>query len=617
MTIQNPELPSIQKTLELRPVRQEAVLAEHGRDLLTLDLQPTQDLAEIESIRASKLDRSLADLLREHESLQIEHYRLALESEYAKFSRLGHFPAYLNRLANLAAMADEPKRELEYLRQAGAQSQDPHFARRIAANLAGAGQLAEAEHLLRTLDLSSDIEATLRVAAFAVRRGDVAGAAQLVKSAVNIDPSNYEARLFEGGIFLYEKNFRSAIQVLKIAIEAKPSSSVAHMNMGLGYINLRQFDKAMVHLRRSVALSPVNIRAVMLLSDLAFNLARDDEAIPSLRYLTTVDKSEPQLWAHLARACLQIGDAAEAATALKYQASLKEDAGVWNNLGVAHMLRDDKERGIRAFSRAMSLGQGVGGRDYFLAGRNACQWFAANGTPSKLLPLAKSLIAEDRNLKALKDPELSDIYAFFLHALRLLERYDEFEHGATTVLHGERVAPRLRLWIFTALITHLSVRVSKLPEAIRLIDEGSDWLKDVHADSEEGRGAALLNTVAFALIEAGRVDDALPFMEKVASRVHYDSFVTATFGLLDLKRGQLDRGRARYGEAVRLATERDAKTAIRQKLFLELGRYWVGKDDGRAMRNLTRAMELSEGLPVLRDQAGVELSAIRANSSKR
>jgi hypothetical protein len=65
----------------------------------------------------------------------------------------------------------------------------------------------------------------------------------------------------------------------------------------------------------------------------------------------------------------------------------------------------------------------------------------------------------------------------------------------------------------------------------------------------------------------------------------------------------VEGGTSLYREAVGLAATKIDKGRIRQKMHLELGRYWLDKNPNISRKSLERAVADSPGEVALRDQA--------------
>lgn len=601
-----PDLPEKQKSLVVDPRGMEVVLADDSGAPLSFVLPPMEEIQEIAELKGA--NQSIQELYAGKARQIIGEFKQALDREKRKAGRFLDSPTYLNRLANLAAAAREFDEEAHYLELARARSDDSFFSHRWGDNLLMRGKDIEAESLFRNLDLASDLYANLKLAAFHVYRKELDRAAERVEQAVNIDPSSYAARLFEGGLALVRGDYHSAVHSFRLASQERPTSSVLYSNLGIAYIKLGEPAKAFSALKRAVALAPLNLNAVFLLADYSFQQKLDEEAIPSLRYLLTFEQKTAGAWSRMARACMQIGRVHEAISALKREASLAESPGIWNNLGVAYHRLHDSDRALRAFKHAMTMSAESPDRTYFLAARNIAQLLANRSFDSRLLKFTRTVLEDDSSGICRSDSELSDLYAFYLHALRVTGRVEDMKKEAEGILTFSDVADSLSAWILATLIATYALQNETREIALRLIEDYRFIIDGVSLDANWA--AMLYNNVAFALAEAGRLEEAEGYLRRIAKTMHVEAYPTATLGLIDIRKGNVERGFLRYRKAVGLATKREDKNRIRQKLDLELGRYWIERNRLKAARYLARAAKAA-GESVLSEQAKNELVKLR------
>ena len=601
------DLPASQTSLVVEPQPHEAILAEEGDHPLAFVVPPTADLKAIEELRSK--NTSLEDVAAESVRSRAAAFEAALEANLEKFDRFSGSPTYLNRLANLAAVALDVERESGFLALARKVSSDPFFTHRHADSLLGQGRWQEAERLFGSLDLDRDVYGNLKLAVFHVRRSDLAAASTRVAKALEIDPLDFGALLFNGGLHLLAGRYDEAIRSLRIASEERPTSSAVYTNMAVAYARLGFKDKALVTLKKAVALAPLNATAVFLLADFAFEYGHDEDAIPGLRYLLEFEQKLPEGWARLARASLQLGDTDTAITALRRQASLHESSGVWNNLGVAYAIRKDRERALQAFKRAIDLGTDSRGRDYFLAARNIAQVFAESGANEDLLRFTTAVLESDGKQLTRRDDALSDLYALHMHGLRCTGNVRAMRAMASNILEAGNFPNRLVAWTLSSVIAYDALYERDRALLLTQFENWKQWI-DATSILDVDRRTMLYNNVAFALAEAGQIDEAEKYLGRISSRLHKDPYPTATLGLVSFRRGHVERAVLRYREAISLAKSRQDKTRIRQKLNLELARHYMESSPTKARRLLATIIATGGGEPALIEQARSQLALL-------
>ena len=602
------QLPEKQKHLIVVPQERAVVLAEDGEESLALVLPPQEDLRDIESLREIHLSNDLFDKERQ---LAIEKdFYSALEREKAKLEGFSRSPVLLNRLANLAAAAGDLEQESNFIDSARKLSDDSFLIHRKGDNLLARNHADEAEALFSKLDLATDLNANLKLATFHVRRRNLAAASQRVEAAVAIDPTNYGARLFQGGLCLFSGDFQRAIHVFRLAAIERPNSSVLFTNLSLAYLRAGELDKAFGALQRAVSLDPLNANAVYLLADICFEQKRDIDVISSLRLFLSLEQKSAPGWARLARACLRLGKPSDALAALKMEASLSESSGVWNNFGVAYMGMRDSKRALQAFKHAMEIAVEGQDRDYFLAARNIARFFATQAVDSRLLRFTRDVLALDRNGLCLQDPDLVALYVFYLNALFGTGDSHAMVHEANGILKSDSAHPHLIAWIISTLVAGQVFRENGNLLVKKILEKYQQQISRI-TEQDPYSVAMFYNNIAFSHAEFGDVVEAERWLRRISKLLHKEPYPTATLGLIDMRKGKVSRGQSRYREAISLARFRSDKVRLRQKLKVELARYWLSHAHAKAIRLLEKVATMSGGDKALTAQAQRMLEPLR------
>lgn len=603
-----PKLPGNQKALVARPEPVKVVVAEDSSHPLTFVLPPLDDLAEMEELGAQNFS------IEEISSNHVAENKKSFEREFAhlqvKAKKFSESPVFLGKLASLAKFAGYLEKEKELSKRALELDGGEFYAHRLGDTMIVGGHFDEAEQFFKSLDLSMDIGANLRMAAFCMHRQDIEGAVRFVGKAVEIDPLDFNTRLFGGGLQLIQKRYAAAVQSFRTALEERPTSSAAHCNLAIAYVGLRHDDKALSSLKRSVALDPLNLNSVMLLADLSFRLKKDEDAIPALRCFIQDVQTNAAVWSRLARACYRIGKFEEAIAALKREGSISDSGAVWNNLGVSYFDLGNKKRALESFTHAMRLEEQTASRTYFLAARNIAHLFATNEMHSEIRALVRPLLRQDENGLIFSDDEVSDLLAFYVGSLLKDRHVDEAKLIAAEVLSREGVSDSLTIWLVSSLVGYAALHGNSEPviELARAYDRLAANLSEPHRERRE----RYFNNVAFAVAELGRVSEAEAYLSEISSCIHRSAYPTATFGLIQFRKGNATRGKALYEEAVKLASSKNDKARIRQKLNLELGRHWLElKQQSKAKRILDRAINENLGEVELSKQARTLIDKMR------
>lgn len=584
------KIESSKRPLSVPPFPLEIVIADDGTVPFTLTLPPLEDILEMQALKNTHF--SLKEHTTQH-SHELENLFIhGLNFLETKMKRFENSPVYLNRLANFAEMAGIREKELVFLKAAKKLSKDKFFDHRIGDYLLATNNATEAENIFSSLDLKTDLYANLRMAYFKIQRQKYERANDFVAQALKIDPLNFGARLLEGALEIVRGNYEQAIRSFRIAEEERPESSSIHQNMAIAYVCLHQPSKALTELKKAVSLDPLNQGAVALLADLSFSQECDEDSVPSIRFFLQFEQKTPAMWARLARAMFRLGDINEAIVALKRQGSIKNTSEVWNNLGAAYTLQHNHKKAYEALTHALKM-ESEDNKVYFVAALNLAQLLTEQKSYPELMKFTSAILSEDVNNTTVKDPVLSDLWLMHLHSLWAQKLIHKATSVAEDLIYRTGITPRLQAWVITTLIAHLALIPDGVPRAMELIEEFKD-LPSQLLPKDSNRGEMLLNNIAFVFAEIGLYKRAEDTLQRLSGKIHKDAYPTATFGLINVRKGRIERGEILYEEAIHLAKNKSDKIRIRQKLNFELAKLYLN-DTLKANRLLQKVIDQKEG----------------------
>ncbi len=589
-------LPQSDKDIVVGRIPIEITISDEGWMPLSLVLPSLEDILEMKALKNMHFS------LKEHAAqafLQFsQSFKDELESLEKKSERFSNSSIFLNRLANFAEFSGQKEKEANFLNLAKKLSNEPFFDHRIGDNLISRNKNTEAEELFKSLDLRTDRYANLRLAYFSIQRNDFKTASLYVNKALEIDYLDYSARMIEGVLRLVNGDYELAIQSFRVAAEERQGSASLYVNMAVAYLYLKNPSKAFNTIKRAVALEPLNKNAVMLLADLAFSEQRNEDSLSCLKHFLEFEQKSPDIWARLARALLYLGQIDEAIAALKRQGSLGASSEVWNNLGVAYIEQRNYQKAYGALSHALLKEEEENnkGRDYLLAARNLCQLLAIKNEFKDLLKFSSVILKESDINIIKKDRDFSDIVAFNLHSLWKLGKKNEFVALSESILYEENVTPRLKAWVVSGLISHFTSVEGGNSVAVKL-SERFDYILSELDKQDSHRKEQLINNMAYVYAEAGRLNDSERYISRLSLKIHKDPYPTATLGLLNFRKGNLERGQQLYTEAIKLSLNQHEKNRIRQKLNLELARISIdqNQDIKKTNRLLDRVINENQG----------------------
>lgn len=594
------KLPIANSRLEVAPAQVRVILAEEGNDILSAIMHPLAELREISMLAACNFSiKQVSDHNHARLCDRIRHDLTWLLKKEAKFAAS---PTFQSHVADLHEMLGETEAAQSRLELAAQLSSNPSLRHRMGANFIAMGKQGEALALFTGMDLGTDVHANLRLAYLSARNNQIDDAIVAVERALDISPTDFGGRLFRGALALAKQEFPKAILNFKLALEERQSVS-AYTNLAISYVLIQRPDKAFAALRKAIVLEPYNEHAVGLLADLAFLEKRNNIAIGPLERLVEFEQKSEGNWARLARALLDSGQKKKAVDALKRQASVRESSAVFNNLGVAHDRLGERKKAMQYFRHAISLAPREDFDAILLPVRNLiCVLCEENEYPAARTTALK-VIDGDPKWSLTMNPVFSDIYAFYCAALvRTGERKEALRFSKRILKEVPNAVPGLRVWLAASLVAEYGMVPEKFDEALELGQQELNLL--TRLDGDDSRRHMLHNNLAFLLIEMGRLDEAQQHLSKISRYIHVEPYATATLGLLNLKRGCIDKGQALYEEAMRLAPFAHDRRRIAQKMNLEVGHAILMRGDAsQARRRLMMAAKDNEPVPQIRDRA--------------
>lgn len=536
-----------------------------------------------------------------------DSYRSELQRLASKYEQYNDSSTYLVNLANLADLIGDFPLSESYLKKASEVDSSKLIRHEFGESLLKQKRFNEATDFFKNIDNDSDSHTKLRLAYFFALNGELDKTREYVKQALHISPDSYETNLFHGALSLWAGDLERAVRSFKVAIEENPHSSVAHVNLAAAYWQLNLNEKAYSSLKRSLILDPLNENAAIFYSDVCFFMSRLEESydrvqdsITVLEVLLNYEQRTKTVWEQAARAYYFVGKEKrnrnlllKALESIKHLESIDSGPSTWNNMGLIAWELGDKKSAKRylnfSLKKTLDNGNGIDLPLYNLVGlliesREYREAFNFLG------PILERLINSHSECKFIDKLKLQNIV--------LLE--------AT----GKR-ADALDLTM-SYLSTDISDVEVKLDLLIRVIyyftTYQPDFEKILHyekqtlmtLESEKGYAkhtkARALNNLAFAFLIFDSYDKASRHLANIVSLIHKDAYITATFGLAAIKKGNLTKGRSLYEKAISLLPDIKSKNQFRQRLNFEVGKAELSLGNRmQALRFLSRAAKQKDG----------------------
>lgn len=566
----------------------EVVISEDGVSPMTLVMDPYDDIEEIRSFHNTHF--SVKEWSLDLQAPIAARFRSERSMMLKKLEKHGASPLYFNRLANLASISGDFEDEESYLREALKLSDDQFFYNGIIESLVARQLGAKAEEMLAKADLQTNLYANLRLAAFYAMRSQIIQAVERVNAALEIDPLDFGARLFDGALKLWNGEYERSIVSFRVANEQRPNSAAPHTNLAVAYLKVGKKEKALQCLKMAVAINPLSQNSIALLADLADSLGKNEDSIPSLRFYVRYEQKNPDIWGRLARALLRINQPSEAIAALKRQASIDQSSRVWNNLGVAYLAKRDAPKALESFKHALTLGKTNRDFGYCIAATNFAGLSASVYPPQNILKFVDETVVSENFDRFASHRDLSGIFLaklkalVDLHQISLAAEYGEYLLSHPTIVDELRVGAAVGLMALYSLNEGGSARALEIAKQFSAQGLSGKFARDDDRTN-------LLNNIAFVFAEHNDLEEATRHLQAISSSIHKLPYPTATSGLLHFKKGNLERADELYSEALRLSRNLSDKARIRQKWNLELGKAALTLEPKKALRYLTKAKE--------------------------
>ena len=542
-------------------------------------------------------------------------YEIELSHLKTKDSIVPQSSTVLNRLSNLYFLTEQREQSRLYLERAAEVSNSDFFQDQIASSYLLEGNVAAARSVLPSGDPSQSVSRCLLFFQMALIEKDNVAAKFFVEAALEIDPIDVDANIAQGGFYLLNGKPENAIRHFRTAIDEAPVSSNVYVNLAVCYYLLGNFFRAVKSLKQAIALNPTNENALIFYSDLLHELNRSSDGIIALRRFLKFEQKSEAVWNRLARSYFLEADYAKALDALYTEASLTNNPVVFNNIAVVLSRMGDGEKAVRYYNLALKLieeGRSESTKD-------------ADVSLNYVIPILKNLsihyLTAEKYGKALHysgrawdlvvqhNTGVSQVIPTHVNALLRNNEVVKAEIVARGWLSNRQQDPDATLAVLSSLCAALA-DTGTSEETQRFIE----MIFDIGSRSEIASPYWIVrayNNAMFASLQLDNVECAEIFATYLGPYLRSNPFVTATFGLLALKKSKLEKGRGLYREAISLASNRVLKDQIRQRQNFELGRIYLRKDEKvLAKKYLTRAAREKLGTKEVKKQAASILRAL-------
>jgi tetratricopeptide (TPR) repeat protein len=400
-----------------------------------------------------------------------------------------------------------------------------------------------------------------------IRRNDFGRALQHLQQVVEMDPAATVPLFYLGMVLLRMGRPNEAIAHLKRAAKIDLRSPVLHHALGLAYWSQGARRRAEFQFRSAVHLLSSYAPAVRSLAHLLLLQERFEEAIPVLEAYLALNADNDAVRDLLGWALFEKKDYRHSIEQLKIASTLMERAQrepfevarVANNIGVGYSRLRDWKNAEPWYVKAISLD-----REQPEGHHNLARLYLDTDRADR----AGRLLEEFRQRNS------DDAEAGFLLALTKNNQgkiQDAIAELNRLVDSGDAPAKA-----FSLLGTLLADEADAPDSAVRVLQEG-------YRRFPEDR--LIGNNLAYAFLLADHAGQAREVLEQYPEASTDDVYLRATWGLLHLHEGDVEKGVDGYMEAQRLAQRqgrRDLARQAKQKMHLELARYQLQKGEYQA-----------------------------------
>jgi tetratricopeptide (TPR) repeat protein len=503
---------------------------------------------------------------------------------------MGDYPTAVRCLESLCQCAPDDPEAHTALAKAEILKAESSYRRQLAGSEpAPAATIAEAE--------------TVRTA--------LARAAALGASEETVQP------LYERSALAFTQPDPKSIESLEALHRENPSPDVI-LAIAQAWLRADDFVQCAKSAQSALSLEPEMEAARTLLGICEWKTGRKESALASFRRASRSDLRSPIPHAWAAKLLSEMDRREEAIGELRNALQLTPDIAAWQyDLGTMHEDAGNHSAALPCLQRAVELNPASGQYQLRLA-----RALARDGDPQNALNhyrLATSLLATpdadvfaEIGKAAIEADQPGDAYEAFQHAIEkadgktpfawvlgkarsaiALGRRDEARMLAKSVLDGEGHPPESRL-----ILAEVDESEGRLYEAIRHLDHAASemddpilpalrlarlWTSTGSATRSSAAMQALLEAhpendeahhlLAEALMESGRMEDALRAGQKSADLAPRNAAHWILLGKISRKMGQLDQSLAALAKAREISPQ-DGRTAIECGLTYEAQQRW-------------------------------------------
>lgn len=508
--------------------------------------------------------------------------------------RYSNSTTFLSRVSSLLQVCGDTNKAIEYASKAAEINPSPVFKQRLGEVYLYNRNQDEANQVFLALRDVGSVDVLLRLAESCINEQNFIGATELIDEAISLDKFDWRVRLLAGTLSLAQGQYEQALRHYRVALDDKPNSSVIQLNIGIAYYLLGHSEKALREAKKSLGINPWNRAALSFFADVAIHERKElSTAERYLKLYLSLLPQEKSLTGRLADIYFIEGKKKDAIDLLEHAKDRFNDPSIWNNLGVLWADRQPRKAG-NYYHKAIKVAGGVShaheNRGASIAVLNLAHILLDAGEHKQVAAMLTEFMGAAQNSKYLQDEVLCRIPVALMRSLVLQDKPDIAVDFASQFVENSELHPLGRIDLAAAMASYHSAVTGDLAKAL-------DYARLAYVLARQCSIAKpqinmSTNNLAFVLIEQDMLDEAKPLVEQLRVDMNFAEYAYATKGLFALRKGQLERGQHLYERAISSAQNKERKNAFRQKMNLELGRYWFQIGEySRASRYLAKVIE--------------------------
>jgi tetratricopeptide (TPR) repeat protein len=451
------------------------------------------------------------------------------------------------------------------------------------------GRLTEAEEIYHRMNdvsgSSQDPIPLMGLAYIAIQRKNFDRAVELLKRLTGFGSTSTMARYHLATILMDQDRYREAIANLREAIRNDVRTPALYEALGVAYASMANWQRSLRAFNTALTLGPGTAETIRALCLILFQQGQHEHAVPLLESLTSKYPGDFKAREMLAESFLRSrkykaarGQLQLAIESMKRERSEKSfrGASITNNIGVCCAFLDDDSKAKEWYEYSIELGEDKLAAPY----NNLARVCIREGLRVRALELAERCI------------ELfpKDEDTCFVHASCLVEngRVEEAVEALQRAIDEGQPTSRF----FSTLGVLWADQKRDTAKAKEILLKGHQLYP---TDPAIGNNLAYVCLMREEVVEARRILES--FQVESIEPVGRVAMI-ATWGLLKIWEGDLEKGRSEYRRAEEIANQsgnRALGKRAMQKMHLELARAYLRKKDlEHAMLETAGGLEIRE-----------------------